>query len=613
MKLKSLFTAMVCLLSSMVAFANNIQVSNVSLTGMDAGNDYTMVKFNLSWENSWRTSSTPSNWDAAWVFVKYRVNGGDWQHARLNNTGHVAATGSSLSVGLVNPAVAFNALTNPGVGAFVYRDANGNGNVNFNNVQLRWNYGANGVNDNDLIDVQVYAIEMVYVPQGAYTLGSGGTYEQGAFTNGSTTLPLQSNGNSSLIGASSSGKTITLSGTGASTSGLAVGHVLAKLTGTGNLGGLSNYDTVASVISSTQFTVKNTPSVALSGVTLQVWGPTTPLNISSEDAMSIDNTSGSLWGTSSNNTTTIGSIASNAAITLPAAFPKGYNAFYCMKYEISQAQYVDFLNSLTRTQQSAHVGTNITGTSITNRYVMSNSATLLNRNGIRCDATIPATSAVTFYNDLNGNGTPNESADGKDIAANFLSTADFMTYLDWSGLRLMTEMEFEKSARGTNTQVANEYAWGTSSGKVATAITNSGLSNEEVTPSDANMHAGNQITSGPVRVGNFARAGNTRTQSGASFYGILDLSGNVWERTVPVSHATGRAYTAIHGDGALTSAGASNVTNWPTYATPTVALRGGSYTTNTIPGSMISDRSQSFFTQTTRTNNVGGRGARTAE
>ena len=33
--------------------------------------------------------------------------------------------------------------------------------------------------------------------------------------------------------------------------------------------------------------------------------------------------------------------------TVPATFPMGYNSFYCMKYEISQLQYVEFLNSLT--------------------------------------------------------------------------------------------------------------------------------------------------------------------------------------------------------------------------------------------------------------------------
>lgn len=55
--------------------ANNITISNLSLTGKNTTDDYILVQFDVSWENSWRTSSAPNNWDAAWVFVKYRVAG----------------------------------------------------------------------------------------------------------------------------------------------------------------------------------------------------------------------------------------------------------------------------------------------------------------------------------------------------------------------------------------------------------------------------------------------------------------------------------------------------------------------------------------------------------
>ena len=75
-----LFLALSALFLSSAAFANNVTVSNVTLTGQDATNDYVFVKFDTSWENSWRTSSAPTNWDAVWVFVKYKVGSGDWQH-----------------------------------------------------------------------------------------------------------------------------------------------------------------------------------------------------------------------------------------------------------------------------------------------------------------------------------------------------------------------------------------------------------------------------------------------------------------------------------------------------------------------------------------------------
>jgi formylglycine-generating enzyme required for sulfatase activity len=615
MKLKSLFTAMVIVLSGMVAFANNIQVSNVSLTGRDVNNDFTMVKFNLSWENSWRTSSTPSNWDAAWVFVKYRVNGGNWQHAFLNNSGHIAASGSTVTTGLLTPSSAFNATTNPGVGVYVHRDADGSGNVSFNDLQVRWNYGANGIADNDLIDVQVYAIEMVYVPSGSFYLGSGGSYETGQYTNGSFTTPLQSGGASSLIGATNVGTTITISGTGASTANLQVGHVLSVITGVGRLGGIGNYDTVASIINSTSFTVKNPLATNLSSnAVLQVHGPTVPYQITSEGTVTVDNAPGALYGTSANNQTSIGSAPSNPPYTLPAAYPKGFAAFYCMKYEISQGQYVDFLNSLTRTQQTARVGTNISGTSITNRFVMSNSATVLSRNGIRCDATIPASSPVTFYNDLDADGVANESNDGQNIALNYMTGTDFLTYLDWSCLRIMTEFEFEKACRGTDFPTPNAYAWGTASATPATAITGSGTANESASsPANANVHANNVLTSGPIRVGSFATSTSTRTQAGATVYGIMDMTGNIWERTVTSAHTQGKAYTGVHGNGTITALGAADVAFWPTISNPVLAFRGGSFTSVSIPTSMISDRTNGTLAGNTRQINYGGRGVRTAQ
>ncbi len=162
------------------AHANNISISNFSLTGQNAANHYTMVKFDISWENSFRGSTGPSNWDAAWVFVKYRVGTGAYQHAWLNNTDHVNPTGSTISTGLLDPALPFNQTTNPGLGAFIYRSADGSGTFSKTGVQLRWNYGANGVNDYAVIDICVFAIEMVYLPQGSFYAGSGGT-ETGAF------------------------------------------------------------------------------------------------------------------------------------------------------------------------------------------------------------------------------------------------------------------------------------------------------------------------------------------------------------------------------------------------------------------------------------------------
>ena len=38
---------------------------------------------------------------------------------------------------------------------------------------------------------------------------------------------------------------------------------------------------------------------------------------------------------------------------MPSGFPSGYSAFYAMKYEITQQQYVDFLNSISVDKQES--------------------------------------------------------------------------------------------------------------------------------------------------------------------------------------------------------------------------------------------------------------------
>lgn len=72
--------------------ANNITLSNITTTGQNtsAGTNnaanFTLVEFDLSWENSWRTSSAPNNWDAAWVFVKFMVGVSDPTYANVTLT-----------------------------------------------------------------------------------------------------------------------------------------------------------------------------------------------------------------------------------------------------------------------------------------------------------------------------------------------------------------------------------------------------------------------------------------------------------------------------------------------------------------------------------------------
>ena len=71
------------------AWASDIRVENIKTSFQE---NYCEVEFDLSWNNSWRISSGPANWDAAWVFFKYRTldqsgkGQGNWQHATLDTT-----------------------------------------------------------------------------------------------------------------------------------------------------------------------------------------------------------------------------------------------------------------------------------------------------------------------------------------------------------------------------------------------------------------------------------------------------------------------------------------------------------------------------------------------
>jgi formylglycine-generating enzyme required for sulfatase activity len=537
--MKTVFYSFAILCLGYTASANNLVVSNVTTTGANKVSDFTLVNFNLSWDNSWRTSTGPGNWDAAWVFVKFQVGVSNpvltgassigttvtvsttanlrvgmpvvkssgtgtfaantvississattfvvsaspttalrnatvtclriWEHASLSTSvgNHTAPAGSIINV------------PSDGTGVFIYRSANGRGTFSLSNVQLRWVYGTNGVPDDAPLQVQVFAVEMVYVPQGSFYVGSGGT-ETGSFTNGSWTS-----------------------------------------------------------------------------------GATIPFQITSEDPLGIDNVAGKLWGTSSSNNTTIGNAATDAEATLAATFPKGHAAFYCMKYETSQGQYKDFLNALTYSQQVERTAVVPTSAAGTGALTNSNA----NRNGIEIQTPGNATTRLpaVYGCNLDADAIFNENVDGECIACSRLTWMDGCAYMDWAGLRPMTELEFEKACRGNQAPVADEFAWGNTIATLANNITNGGQAGEVTNTANANSVANNQVNvQGPLRGGAFAGAATSRVQAGATYYGIMEMSGNLWERVATVGNATGRAYTGTHGDGSLNTLGHANTTAWP--------------------------------------------------
>jgi formylglycine-generating enzyme required for sulfatase activity len=514
-----LFIFILGVISLQVVKANNVNVSNVVLTGQNVNFDYTLVQFNISWDNSWRTSTLESNWDAAWVFVKWRKKSSlIWNHATLDILAQTAPAGSTIKHSL------------DGKGAFIYKAVDGIGANNWIGVQLQWNYGVDGLLDGELVEVAVFAIEMVYVPSGAFYLGDGSSNTiEGHFEAGTTGVPF-------LV---TSENAITLGGGGA--------------------GSLGNNNAVA-MVNPDDFN-----------------DATTQL--------------------------------------LPAAYPKGVTAFYIMKYEITQEQYAEFLNKLTLAQQTLRTVSSPFSVAGTGALLNPNNDPNLNRrNGIdiQVPALIPITPAVYACN-VNGNTSYNEVADGQNIACNFLSWPDMAAYLDWSGLRPFTEFEYEKACRGGNlAAVVDEFAWGNTSATNATALTNSGSPNEVATNAGANCH--NSFPAfpidGPMRVGNFAQVATDRQNSGGTYYGAMEMSGNIYEPAITVGNTTGRIFNGINGDGNLDTSGNSNVSNWPA-TNFGLGMRGG-YWYESRMWLRVSDRYWGGTLSNSRGSGLGGRGAHIA-
>lgn len=278
-------------------------------------------------------------------------------------------------------------------------------------------------------------------------------------------------------------------------------------------------------------------------------------------------------------------------MTVPATYPKGFDPFYCMKYEISQGQYADFLNTQDAVGQAA----------------------------------LFQGSFNTSRNRINSGGTPPNIyfSDRPDRAAHYMAWTDLLSYLDWSCLRPMTEMEYEKACRGDGPYVGG-YAWGTTDIVEVATIGTPEDGTEVSLTNGANAHyvsnnlVGGDGASGPIRVGIFATpATSSRVETGATYYGIMEMSGNVWEQCVVVGiDPIQTAYDGQWGDGYLDANADADVTNWPyqNIALGTAGyhriLRGGGYTST---ASLLRVGYRSYFLGTAtnnRTATYGGRGVR---
>jgi hypothetical protein len=188
----------------------------------------------------------------------------------------------------------------------------------------------------------------------------------------------------------------------------------------------------------------------------------------------------------------------------------------------------------------------------------------------------------------------------------------------------MTNLEFEKIARGPLARIGNEYIWGTLNITQAqsTAILNEGTTSEVSSTSGNGLAAyGSSANNGPLRVGFSATNTTNRETSGAAYYGVMNLGGNIWEIVTGGKNRSDNGYKLTYanlGNGSLSSSGNHNVANWQTYYSNYwhFELRGGSYSSGAST-LKISDRSKNYpymgfgsNTSDQRLPDVGGRGVR---
>jgi formylglycine-generating enzyme required for sulfatase activity len=318
-----------------------------------------------------------------------------------------------------------------------------------------------------------------------------------------------------------------------------------------------------------------------------------PYPVTSEDPISIGTDAGDLYYMDARFLEDFSS--GDQRGTLRADFPKGYRGFYQMKHEVTEQQYVDFLNGLSAEQARQRWAADPGGA-----------------------GGIPPS---RYRHTIALKGGRYRTARPR-RAASYLSWQNALAWADWMGLRPMTGLELEKSARGPEPAQFRAFVWG---------VTELGASDHFVLDrrildpagglaaaedgderANGNVHvqlrptfegADNYCTPGgnyfpyrtpcrelqggdggwgPLRVGiHGVGSGGDRVAAGAGYYGAMDLGGNLLEQVVTLGHPQGRGFRGTHGDGGLSAEGRATNADWHTDADTLVyGYRGAGWTSH---------------------------------
>jgi formylglycine-generating enzyme required for sulfatase activity len=430
------------ILFPLLAAASDLTISDVELVYLRDTSKELSVKFTVQWNNAWHNEK---NHDAAWMVIKFLRGENGYRHALIAEKGH-AILRNNLSDGS-NPIIT---VSRDKTGFFIYPGAKHRGPANWT-VRIVLDPAILSSSSFSIWNVQVAVIgfEMVYIPEGAFTLGDPDTTSLrfGAFF---------------------------------------------RSDGEGKADGL-----------------------------IKIASEKTPMEIGKERGRLYYRVSGREQ------------YEGDQVGPIPAEFPKGYQAFYIMKYELAQGQYAAFLNSLSgeQTQFRANFGGK---------------------------AYYRLRGTIKIENDRYVAGAPNRPC-------NYLSWDDGCAFADWAALRPMTELEFTKACRGPSAPIPHEYPWGTSSKDNLM----------RVVPENDDLVMSNGLDEGQLTDKN-------REAFGASFYWVMDLAGSLWERAITVGHPLGRKFAGTHGDGQISWLGFATNDDWPKGDTEVggFGFRGGGYYTH---------------------------------